>query len=410
MSRASSHIGFGGAARAVWVGVFAFLSQLVALEVAFAEEWSTTATLSQSIEIDDNRSLATRSPGSTFESISRATFDTVRVMPASRLGIGGDLSARAIGGAGASGMPTPLDNSIWFKYDTFDKSTKYNFAGSWRRRDSVAAQVEESGLNTVRGDVDTYVLTTGLTRQLSSLDSLQWSTTGQHTDISGPTGTPFIDVTTTTTWTRRVTATSDWFNSAQFELMSADDAANTRTTFVRSTTGLQTRLTRDLMFKSSAGAAWVDTERDATGAISGPVSGVTLASASNVGVVVDAELVWHPIRSTKATLRAFHNIMPNTVGEVERRSRLGFTVAHSLNHSSSLTVSGEIGRSEALDRVLASGIADVFKFSAIYSYKWTPEWQAQIGYKFAHREDDLGSANSNTVMLSVVRRISLAGR
>ena len=46
--------------------------------------------------------------------------------------------------------------------------------------------------------------------------------------------------------------------------------------------------------------------------------------------------------------------------------------------------------------------ADYLRASVTYGYRLTPEWQAQLAYRYAERFDETGTAHSNSVLVSVV--------
>jgi hypothetical protein len=57
--------------------------------------------------------------------------------------------------------------------------------------------------------------------------------------------------------------------------------------------------------------------------------------------------------------------------------------------------------------IFDDGDTNYLRASATYDYRLAPDWVAQISYRFAHRNDDEASANSNTIFLSAVRETTI---
>ena len=100
------------------------------------------------------------------------------------------------------------------------------------------------------------------------------------------------------------------------------------------------------------------------------------------------------------------SISPSVIGEIEQRTAVGVALRQGINHSSYLSLSSEFSRQTSLDG-LTYDSADVFRASVLYGYRLTPEWQAQLAYRFLERTDDTGTAHSNAVFLSAVREVTI---
>ncbi len=394
----------------IWTTGAVLVASIFAIATgAQAADWTVKSQISEGLEVNDNRSLSSPKSGTTLKSISRLTVDATKILPTFRFSAGADVSYRHLEGDDAANA-APTDNGVRFSSEIIDKLTKYSFIGSWRRQDAVSAQLEDAGLVTIRGNINTFALQGGAERQLGPLNSLSFSTRGTIVDFDSGNGTPYVDILATTTWTSRQTQTTKFFRTLQLELLNRDDVYDTQTKFVRASTGLESQLSRQLTFRGSVGGGWVSTERSDIGAGPVPPAGVILTSGSNFGFLTDLELSWRPQQGTRASILATHNLMPNVAGEIERRTSVGVEFSKALTRSSNLSVKGELGRQEFLDRVLTNGSVDYFRTTVTYGYQWTPEWQTRLAYKFAYRDDNLGAANSNALFLSIVRDFNIMGR
>ena len=113
------------------------------------------------------------------------------------------------------------------------------------------------------------------------------------------------------------------------------------------------------------------------------------------------KFIYRPAISTEVWLLASQSMAPSAVGEVQSRTTVGTGIRHAINHSSYVVAAGAYNHQTSLDS-LAYDRADYWRGSVTYGYRLTPEWQAQLAYRYAERIDDTGVARSNSVFLSAV--------
>lgn len=370
----------------------------VSLPAALAGDWSANARFSQSLEASDNRALSINPAGETYESVSRVMLSTIARLPGLRFEADADLSYQALGGPGANANSAPMDNGVRLKAERGDALTKYYLLGTWRRQDAIAAQVADDGLILVKGDISTYVLDTGFARQMTRLDSLSWSIRGTVVDLTLPTpgASSYVDLTSTTAWTRRLNPTTDLFTSLQLEWLAREAPANTQTLFARAMVGLNSRLSKQLDIKGAMGVGVLRTEQDG-------VPSPTVSAPSDVAAnwLADVQFTYRPANGTEVWLLASQSMSPSAVGDVQSRTTIGTGARHAINHSSYLVLAGAYNYQTSLGG-LAYDRADYLRGSVTYGYRLTPEWQAQLAYRYAERIDDTGVARSNSVFLSAV--------
>jgi hypothetical protein len=363
---------------------------------ARAGDWSAKIRFNQNVESSDNRALDTHSAGATYLFTSRLRVDAITVTPTSSFEVNADASYQNLTGPGAYQNSSPTDNSLGFKFENrLDSITGYNLAGYWQRQDATSAQLADTGIVIVTGDINTYVLEGGVNHKLDPWDEIRWSTRGTIVDFSSPSGTPFTDWLTTAAWVSRVTKATQLITSAQFELVDQDNPSNTQAVIGRIQTGMETPLLRDLTFKGSVGVGVQNTSQDTNASATAPPS-----SKTDADVLADAQLVYLPMQNAQLILSASHWTGPNVLGQVESRTIVGAAWIEAINHLSNIALRTEYtGQIPMLD-FFDDGNTGYLRASVDYDYRLTPEWVAQLSYRFAHRNDDQGDANSNTLFFS----------
>jgi hypothetical protein len=372
---------------------------IVSSPATFAADWSANARFSQSLQADDNRALSINPAGETYESVSRIMLGTVARSPGLRFEADADLSYQGLWGPGADANNAPMDNGVRLKAErSADPLTKYYLLGSWRRQDAIAAQAADDGLILAKGDISTYVVDAGLARQVTRLDAITWSIKGTAVDFTSPTpsASSYVDLTASTGWMRRLNPTTDLITSFQFEWLTREAPSNTQTLFGRAMVGLNSKLSKQLELSGAMGVGVVRTELDGVPSPGGPQS-----SGTDANWLADVKFVYRPAISTEVWLLAAQSMSPSAVGEVQSRTTVGTGIRHEINHSSYVVAAGAYNYQTSLDS-LAYDRADYFRGSVTYGYRLTPEWQAQLAYRYAERVDDTGVARSNSVFLSAV--------
>ena len=74
----------------VWLGTW--------MPNAHAVDWKINSSLSESVDISDNRKMAINPPGTSYSSVSSLMFDARALTPSSLFALVGNLNYRAYGG------------------------------------------------------------------------------------------------------------------------------------------------------------------------------------------------------------------------------------------------------------------------------------------------------------------------
>ncbi len=387
---------------------------------ALAADWSAKSRLSQSVEASDNRALNPDPAGNTYLFTTQGRLDAIGVTATTSLELNADLNYQNLTGPGADQNSSPTDNNLGFKYDEkLSPVTSYNIAGYWQRQDATSAQLADTGIVIVSGDINTYMLNGGIVRQINASDELQWSTRGTYVDFSSVPDNNFTDVLTTGAWVRHLSASTQITTSLQLEYIGKDDLGNTQTVIGRLQAGLESLLMHDLTFKGTAGIGVQDTRQDASALIA-PAS---TASGSDVDGLADLQLIYVPSATTQVTFAATHWTGPNVLGQIESRTLVGVTARQAINPMSNFWVGADYSGQFPIADIFDTGNGSYVRASVGYDYRLSPEWVAQLSYRFAHRNDNdglinpnaigsintniLGSANSNTIFFSAVRETTI---
>jgi len=365
---------------------------------SFAGDWSAKVRFNETIEGSDNRALNPNPAGATYLSTSRLRLDALTLLPTSSFEFNADISYQAIGGPGADQNASPTDNQLGFRYeDRLDKLTTFNLAGSWQRRDATTAQLADTGIVIAKGDINTFALEAGMGHQLSAWDDVRWTARGTVVEFNEAPGSSFYDVLGTAAWMHRLTAKTQLINSLQVELLQQDNPTTTESVIGRFQSGVESLLTQQLTFKGSAGVSVQRVSQDSN--FTGTADPETDTDADGLA---DLQLVYMPTSHTELTLSAAHWTGPNVLGQIEGRTIVGAVLRQTINSSSTLWLRTNYTGQIPVLGIFDEGDTSYVRASVDYDYRLTPDWVAQFSYQFAHRADDVASANSNTLFLSAV--------
>jgi hypothetical protein len=365
---------------------------------AMAGDWSAKLRFNQTVESSDNRALQPDSAGETYLSISRLRLDTVTVMPTSSFEFNADVSYQNLSGPGSDQNTSPTDNTLTFTYgERISPLTAYTLTGFWQRRDATTAQLADTGIVIVGGDINTFMGEAGITHKVSAYDEVNWTTRGTLVDFTKAQGTSFTDVLTTGSWIRNPTALTKLITSLQFEMLDQEAPSGTQALIGRLQTGMETQVSQQLSFNGMIGVSVQNTRQDSNAAGTDPST-----SKTNVDGLADFEMVYLPTPLSQVSLSASHYTGPNVLGQVESRTLLSAALRQSINSLSNITLKTEYTGQIPVLGIFDDGDTSYWRAYVDYDYRLSPEWVALVSYKFAHRDDDLAAANSNTVYVSAV--------
>jgi hypothetical protein len=366
---------------------------------ARAGDWSARTRLLESVEASDNRALDPDPAGNTYLFTSQLMVDAITRMQTMSLEFNADLSYQNLTGPGSDQNASPMDNTVNVRFENRLADTlSYDVAGRWQRRDATTAQLDDTGIVIIGGDINTYVLQAGINRQINPRDAVRWQSVGTVVDFTSDAAASFTDLVSSANWMHRLTPRANLTTDVGVEWLARDNPASGDTFIARATYGLETPISADLAFKGSLGASFHTTDQEAALGLS-PAS----EQESSVDGLADLNLIFRPLPTTEFVFRAAHWTGPNVLGEIESRTVVGASMRRNINQLSSLWLATDYTGQIPIIGLFDDGDASYVRASIGYDYRLTADWIAQASYKYAYRTDqDLGSADSNTLFLSAV--------
>lgn len=355
---------------------------------ALAADWTVKSLFSQELQVSDNAFLRTAPVGETYSSISTLMLDAVGRTPTMRFQLNADVSYLTYAGPGAMGTPNALGYGAKARLEKTDRLTTYHLATSYRHQDATSAQLAELGVVTIGGAIITQTIEGGFEHQLSSIDTIKWSTIGKSVEFTSPSGTPYTDVMNTATWTRRISPITQLTAFLQFERQAMDDATHTEFMIWRAKSGLRTDLTRRLTLNANIGAAFIKTTLDA------PPGPTVAESGSSAGLIGDLELIYK-LKTGQISIFASRTIAPTILGDILKSDIVGLAFRYDVNRLANWFGSTSFAQSAAPSGGNAS---ETFSANVGYGYRLTRELQMQLSYRFLQRESNAGTAKSNTIL------------
>jgi hypothetical protein len=392
---------------------------------AFAAAVSIKANLSETADASDNYFMSRSPTGYTAKSLSAINLHTLAATPTTRYLLDSNFSYFNYYGPGAKDTTltwgTPMSER--FSVDHSTPLSKYNFSASWQRSDVATTALAQTGRASGRGTTDTYKVVDGVTRELSHLDSLSWTTTGSTVSYSDPSQTPYVDYSSTVSWNHRLTPTTTLTQSLNFDWFFFDDAANTQRLMWTPKTGVQSQLSKRLSFTGSVGLFFLNAYQNATtpslvssifqngpGATANGTGTRQQVGAAN-GWLANMVLNYKLAADTRVTLTAAHATTPTLFGQLQQIDSIGSTLNYDINHSSNLAIFAQFSRTTSGGINGASGAAsEFFTASANYSYTLTREWRTNLTYSYRQRNDQTGHVSANSILFRLVGDFTLFGK
>ena len=385
---------------------------------AVAAKLSIKGNASEAVEASDNEFLRNSPSGATVKSTTDATLDFLAQTLTTNYFLHTSGSYYKYFGPGAADTQltwgTPA-NAL-FKVDHTTKLTKYNFGASWSRADVSQTQLAETGFSTGRGTSDTYNAFGSISHDFGRLDSVTWYTSASTVSFTDPTQTPYVDVSSSLTWNHTLNRRTSLINSVYFDSYSQDNSTKTQRLFWQFKSGLKTELTPLLTFNGQVYLVFANTYETASGAaqvfLPNTVSSNAFQPQVGAGHAIfgDVGLSYRATKRTTVSLTAGQMITPTITGALQQSKSLGLSVLYKVNEFSNLSFFTKLSQSETPAQIGASGATSDFLSAELsYSYRLTRDWRANMSYTFRQRNDDSGTARSNTVLLTLSRGFNLLG-
>ncbi len=294
-----------------------------------------------------------------------------------------------------------------FKFDHTTELNKYNFAASWQRAAADTTQLTESGISTATGFLDTFRINGGVTHDLSREDSISFSAGGTATTFTNSNQSNYTDVTTGAAWNHSFSPRTTLTTSVSFDWFSQDDQAKSERVFWQIMTGLRSQLSSRLSYNVAVGASYANSYQLAAVAPASPSSTVPLQSGVTTGALANVGVSYKLLKSTTISFSAGELLVPTTLGPLQKISTVGATLSYGINDVSNLSFSTQFANIS--EDAFVGGSSDFYSAQVNYGYRLAKEWRTNVGYTYRHRTDSTGSANSSTIMASLVYDFTLLG-
>ena len=430
--------------------LFAFLCLGASAPAALAANFAIKGSTSETLTASDNEFLkggssssassgsastsgTTNGPaGPTYKSTTAGMLDFLAETPTTRYLFDTHFSYFKYFGPGAADTDltwgTPANARYTIVHTT--KLDTFNLGASWNRVDVATTQLAQTGNATGRGSADTYHAFGGVTHDLSRLDTISWSADGSTISYTDPSQTPYVDVTSTLTWTHSLSQLTTLNNSVYFDWLSEQNAQDSQRLFWRLQTGAQSQLTHRLKVSGNIGVVFVNAYQKGSALASsgvqaapppaGPQSTSTAGStpfqiqvgAANA-LVGDIGLTFQATKTTTISLTAAQSIMPTITGQLQQSTTVGLNISHEINRLADLSAFAQFAESNSSGQIGQSSTSATNSFfytaSINYSYKLTRDWRTNLSYTYRQRDDSTGTARSNTVLFSLSRDLNLLG-
>ncbi len=384
-------------------GVCACLVALYGLTgPAYAADWSVTSTLSQRVEVDDNYTVSSKSPGHVVGSITRLATAIEAVAPTHSFNLGHSFDLYQYAGPGDSVVSDEFnfdDFSIGFSKQR--KLTTYGLSGSFTREPASISEFEDTGFTTVDADRLTFRADASASHQINRQNSVSLNVSATSVNFTEDDDdlNPFFSANTSLSWSHQFNRRTSASVSGNIGYSEFEDDRNTRSLVFSSTVGLSHRLTKRLSVSANLGVRMNKSNEDATLLL--PASDDT-----DTGFTGDVSLDYQRSKHSNLSLSWSQGLVPSADGDLRNRTSINLSIDHRINRKSSLAMSI---RSSLQEPSSGSGSEwrKTLSISPSYSRQLSPYWNADLGYLFRYSDSGsgaTGSASSNKVFISVSRQ------
>lgn len=377
----------------------------ISVTPALAWDWTATSSLSETVELNSNQFLASKSPGSTLGSYSTIAVDAQARTPTSRLILDGDITYQKYWGPGTENLPQTefRQDGVKARYEVTGKTPGDLTYGEASFRESSTALAVLSNLGfatTAQGFLDTWTARAGIERNLTSLDFATLSARSTYTSYDPPSGgTPFTDSSVVGTWRHRLDANLALLGSSEIEWLSYNNLSNTEILILRDMAGVDATMSPLLSFRGMIGAAYLQASQSVGATAPLLPLNTTGTSGSVADLIADAALTYKLLKNTTLTVTANQTVGPSVIGSLTKSTTIGAGVTHLINSRSSVSFASSATRQST------TSSSDFYSASITYSYQLAREWASQVSYRHLHRTGVTGG--SGAVLFDPVTQIPI---
>lgn len=366
---------------------------------AWAVDWSLRSTESETVELNNNLFLNPAPIGGTLGSYSTISANAEARTPTSKFDFDSNVNYNKYFGPGASTLPDTESLGYGFRghYETYGKNNSdrsYLDAGFTSQSAAFALLGQLGVLTNVVGSLNTLNFGGGIDRSLSALDTVSLSARSTLTSYDPPSaGTAFTDTSANASWNHRLSPLTSITGSSNAEWLAFNNASSTNITILRNQGGLDTSLSPLLSFHGMWGAAYVQTENNGVGAVSG----------SATGLIYDMLLTYKALKNTTFTVAAFQSVGPTAIGSLVQTTSVRASVSQVINSVSSVTFSAD----EFQNTSTSTG--QFASASVSYSRTLAQDWTAAITYRYLHSFGTSGATVAITPIVGGLPVVSTLG-
>lgn len=375
---------------------------------AFAADVNIKGSFGETLEGSDNYFLSSSPIGTTFKSLTALHLDVLARTPGWRYLLSSNVSYYNYFGSGADATSPkhgfPINET--FRVDHTSDLARYFGTASWNRADVASTQLRESGVVTSSGTIDTFRAAGGVTYDINRIDSIAWSGQVSRTTYTDSTQTPYSDYATSLTWIRLLDPRTTMTSTVSFDWFDADDLVKSQRLFWQIMTGVRSQLTRRLTVTASLGAGFANGWNNGLVA---PLPTSTFLTGASSSWQALATVNYQLLKTTSIFVSAAHLIVPTSDGHLQKTTTAAFGIGHDINALSRISFFASYAHTGKGTNLLSTD-ADFFSAGVAYSYQFARDWNSRLSYTYRLRDDGISTAQSSTVLLSVVHNFNLLGK
>ena len=375
---------FGRASQ--WIGASSWLlrGSLAALAVsgpALATDWSLRFGASQSLTADDNLDLTETDRDAGLSSSTAIDLNLLGTGKTYKMGLAPRVSVSK------TFFSEEPDDWSYFPSGTlllskWTKLTTYDLVASHSRSEATSNELVEGLVTEDEGEQLNYAVTGTITHKLNERNSLIWSNAASLVDYTLPSDdlVPSLTATSTGTWRHDITelVSSNLVGSAQYYDPDSDTVEGR--VLYRATGGINARLTKRLSVAGAVGAVILDPDGDDT-----VVDLIYNASAD------------YKLKTTGYSFSVARDLSPSQDGSLNDRFSARLAVSHQVNDLTTLGAYAAYSLQTDSDDAESSA----FTFSPSLNYRLSEDWSSSVSYRYIETRDDVETARSNAVTLTL---------
>jgi hypothetical protein len=350
-----------------------------------AFDWALTTTQTETVELNSNQFLQ-QSPAASIGSYSTLSANAQARTPTSKFDIDVDGSYRKFGGPGSDNQASEgLNYGVRTRYEINEKKNfdREFVEAAWRQQSTALALLGQFGVALpVNGFLDTLTGSGGIDRSLTARDTVSLFATSTRTSYqpSSGGGTPVTDTLARGTWRHNISPITTGSVASEVEFLNYDNVSNTSIQIYRNQLGIDTALSPLLSFRGNFGSVNIVTEGGANPLAGLGLNGInTSTSSSLLDWIGDAALTYKMYKDTTVTFLASQSVGPSIVGSLFKQNSISANLLYNINARSTLSFSANGSRQTS------TTATDFASASATYGYNFTPEFSAQLTYRYQHR-------------------------